>query len=157
MRCFRSSAIVGVVLTVVAARAGGVLHAQDTARGVRIGLRYDPGTKPGIAVLPISGDNGDSIRTILERDFDYSDRLAVIRLTAADGVQLIDRTPSGAPVPFNYALFAKLGAAAALQITPTPRGLHYTLHDIARGQVAKVEEFVLPKPDLSREWRQAVH
>src|SRR5437867_6540189 len=146
MRCFRSSAIVGVVLTVVAARAGGVLHAQDTAKGVRIGLRYDPGTKPGIAVLPISGDYGDSVRAILERDFDYSDRLAVVTLTAADGFLLTGQTPAGTPVQLNYPLFAKLGAAAVLQVTPTPRGLHYTLHDVARAQVAKVEEFALPKP-----------
>src|SRR2546423_2738633 len=148
MHRFRPSVIVGAILTVVAARADrGMLQAQDTARGVRIGLRYDPGTKPGIAVLPFAGDSGDSIRTILERDFDFSDRLTVIRLTATDAVQLIDRTPSGTAVPFNYPLFAKLGAAAALQITPTPRRLHLTLHDIGRAQVAKVDEFALQRPD----------
>src|SRR5207248_9198331 len=116
--------------------------------GVRIGLRYDPGTKPGIAILPISGDFGDSIRAILERDFDSSDRLAVITLGASDGVLLTDRTPSGAPVQLNYPLFGKLGAAAVLQVTPTPRGVHVTLHDISRAQVAKVQEFALPVPQL---------
>lgn len=156
MRCLPSPppGLVIAILTVVLAAP---LQPQDTAKGVRIGLRYDPGTKPGIAVLPIPGDFGDSIRTILERDFDYTDRLAVVTLTAADGRLLTDRTPAGAPVPLNYPLFAKLGAAAVLQVTPTPRGLHFTLHDVASAQVAKVEEFTLPKPELSRDWRQAVH
>lgn len=153
MPAFRMSRFVAIlVATLVAA-----LQAQDTAKGVRIGLRYDPGTKPGVAVLPVSGDFGDSVRTMLERDFDYSDRLAVVTLTAADGFLLTDQTPSGAPVPLNYPLFAKLGAAAVLQITPTSRGLHFTLHDVGRAQVAKVEEFALPQPPLGREWRHTLH
>jgi TolB protein len=137
--------------------AGASARAQDSAKGVRIGLRYDPGTKPGIAVLPIAGPTGDSIRAMLERDFDYSDRLAVVTLTAADGILLTGDTPAGTVVPLNYPLFAKLGAAAVLQVTPTPHGLHATLHDVGSAKVASVEEFVLPKPELSREWRMAVH
>ena len=133
------------------------LGAQDTTKGVRIGLRYDPGTKPGIAVLPISGNVGDSLRAILERDFDYSDRLAVVTLTAADGVLLTGETPAGAPVPMNFPLFTKLGAAAVVQVTPTPRGMHVTLHDVAAAKVASVREFALPQPELGREWRLAVH
>ncbi len=106
------------LLAVVAASAP--LVAQDTAKGVRIGLRYDPGTRPGVAVLPISGAYGDSVRAILERDFDFSDRLAVVTLTAADGFLLTGETPAGAPVPLNYPLFAKVGAAAVVQVTPRP-------------------------------------
>jgi TolB protein len=155
MSFLRSVRVVAILAVVVAVPQQG--SAQDTAKGVRIGLRYDPGTKPGIAVLPISGDVGDSVRAILERDFDYSDRLAVVTLTAADGLLLTSQTAAGAPVPLNYPVFAKLGAAAVLQVTPTPRGLHYTLHDVARAQVAKVEEFVLAKPELGRDWRSAVH
>jgi TolB protein len=44
-----------------------------------------------------------------------------------------------------------------LQVTPTPRGLHFTLHDVGRAQVASVEEFALTAPELSKEWRLAVH
>lgn len=137
--------------------AAVVLRAQDTTKGVRIGLRYDPATKPGVVVLPVSGAVGDSIRAILERDFDYSDRLAVITLTSADGLILTGETPAGAPVPMNFPMFVKLGAAAVVQVTPTARGVHVTLHDVAAAKVASVEEFTLPVPALGREWRLALH
>jgi TolB protein len=149
-----------VLLLAVAALSAMVtpVGAQDTtSKGVRIGLRYDPGTKPGIAVLPIAGVNGDSIRAILERDFDYSDALAVVTLTAADAQLLASGSASGASASLNHALFAKLGAAGVLQVTPTPAGLHVTLHDVGRAQVASVEDFALSPASLSREWRQAVH
>jgi TolB protein len=134
------------------------LQAQDTTtKGVRIGLRYDPASKPGIAILPISGNYGDSVRTILERDFDYSDRLAVVTLSAADGFLPTGETPTGTPIPLNYSLFAKLGAAAVLQVTPTSRGLHVTLHDVGAAKVASIAEFTLPLMQLSKEWRMAVH
>ncbi|HEY8175999.1 MAG TPA: hypothetical protein VIF32_09920 [Gemmatimonadaceae bacterium] len=144
-------------LAVLALVAVAPLFAQDTAKGVRIGLRYDPGTKPGVAVLPVPGNHGDSVRAILERDFDFSDRLAVVTLTAADGYLPTGETPAGTPVPLNYPLFAKLGAAAVLQVTPTPRGLHVTLHDVGRSQVASIEEFPMPPPEQAKEWRLALH
>jgi TolB protein len=131
--------------------------AQDSTRGVRIGLQYDPSTKPGILVLPVSGSYGDSVRAILERDLDYSDRFSVIALSNSDAMQLRGQTPGGGAGTLNYPLFAKLGAAAVLQATPTRDGLHVALHDVGRGQVAKVDEFRLPKPELTREWRHAVH
>jgi len=149
------SILAGVAL---AAAAACIARAQDTTKGVRIGLRYDPSTKPGVLVLPIPGSAGDSIRAILERDLDYSDRLSVIRLTGGEGVLPTDRTPAGAPVPMNYPLFARLGAAAILQITPTAgRGLHLALHDVGRAQVASVDEFTLAPGDNSRDWRLSVH
>ena len=74
---------------------------EDTARGVRIGLRYDPGIKPGVLVLPITGAHGDSIRTIIQRDLDFSDRFSVISLSATDAALFEGRAPSGAPVALN--------------------------------------------------------
>lgn len=134
------------------------IAAQDSTKGVRIGLRYDPSTKPGIAVLPVSGPQGDSIRTILERDFDFSDRLAVITLTSADGELLSAGAPAGTAASLNYPVFAKLGAAAVVQITQTPAGgLHVALHDVGAARVARIDDFTLPKPELSRDWRFAVH
>jgi TolB protein len=134
------------------------LAAQDSTKGVRIGLRYDPSTKPGIAVLPVSGPQGDSIRTILERDFDFSDRLAVITLTSADGALLSGGAPAGTAASLNYPVFAKLGAAAVVQVTSTPDGgLHVALHDVGAARVARIDDYTLPKPELSRDWRFAVH
>jgi TolB protein len=147
------------LMVVIAALAADitVVSAQDTTRGVRIGLRYDPSTKPGIVVMPITGANGDSIRAILERDFDYSDRLAVITLSNEDALALRRAATAGAPPTLNYALANKLGAAAVIQVTPTATGLHVALHDVGRSRVASVEDFALPRQELGRDWRLAVH
>ena len=46
--------------------APAVLRAQDTTTtpGVRLGLSYQTGTKPGVIVLPVVDDDDDSLRTI---------------------------------------------------------------------------------------------
>lgn len=145
-----------ILIPVLGLSVAGQLFAQDTTRGVRIGLRYDASTKPGIVVLPVTGVGGDSIRAILERDFDYSDRLNVVKISASDA-QLIRSESAPGRSAINFALFAKLGAAGVLQATPTAEGLHLALHDVSRSQVADVEDFRLPKPEYSPQWRQAVH
>jgi len=143
---------VGGALVVLAAAAG----AQDSTRGVRIGLRYDPGSKPAVVLLPISGPLADSIRAILERDFDYSDRITVIHVLPEDGSILAGST-SGRASALNYPLFGKLGAAAVIQITPTRSGLHVAVHDVAKAGVASVRDYPLPRDEDSPEWRLAVH
>ena len=148
------SAVAAVVLSVLCATT---LVAQDSTRGVRIGLRYDPGTKPGVIVLPVAGSDGDSIRAILERDFDFSDRINVVALSAADAALLEGRAPSGAPVPMNYDLFARLGAVAVVKVTTTATGLHVALHDVARKAVAHVEDYAVTAIPNSRDWRHRVH
>ncbi|MEX2153504.1 MAG: hypothetical protein WD825_09205 [Gemmatimonadaceae bacterium] len=157
-RISRISRLLAALLAVVVVVPAS---AQDSTRGVRIGLRYDPATKPGIALLPIPGFAGDSVQTILERDFDFSNRLAVVTLMTAEGLLLAGDRPSagaaGGAARLNYPLFAKLGAAAVLQITPIKDGLHVALHEVGRAQVASVEEFRLPTPELGKEWRYAVH
>jgi hypothetical protein len=49
-----------------------VTRAQDTTPpGVRLGLNYAAGTKPGVIVLPVQDIyDDDSLRTIVERDLD---------------------------------------------------------------------------------------
>ena len=83
------------------------LRAQDTTvAGVRIGLVYQ-GARPGVLVLPVDGTAGDSIRAILQRDFQYGDRIDVVALAPS----AIPPLGSGAQKP-NYALFTRLGAVA---------------------------------------------
>ena len=57
-----------------------IARSQDTTatRGVRIGLTYAPGTRPGVFVLPVTGPNADSVKAILMRDLDFGDRVSVI-------------------------------------------------------------------------------
>jgi TolB protein len=127
--------------------------AQDTlAQAVRIGLRYDPGTKPGVLVLRVPGANGDSVRAIIQRDFDYGDRINVV---AADEMGFPDTPTAGRNG--NYPIYARLGAVALVQATPTAAGLHVAVHDVAQAKVARVRDFPLAGAPNSREWRMSVH
>jgi TolB protein len=139
-------------LAVLALAAPLALRAQDTtSRGVRIGLSYDPGTKPGIVVLPVSGAAGDSLGAIVSRDLDLGDRINVIVLdpSAAKGVGR-----SSGP---NWPLLAQLGAAAAVQVTPTPSGVHVAVYDVRKQQTALVRDYPAPPMSNARAWRAAVH
>jgi TolB protein len=127
------------------------LVAQDTTRGVRIGLTYDPGSRPGIVVLPGRGVGADSIRSIVQRDLDFGDRVSVIVLDAS---ALGDATRASAP---NWAVLAKLHAAAAVQITPTAAGLHLAVYNVATQQTALVRDYPAPAMTEARGWRAALH
>src|SRR5712664_2116474 len=94
--------------------------AQDTStidRGVRIGIIYRPGVRPGMVMLPRKGMGLDSVRAIVARDLDYS-----------------DRTSSSA---LNYPLYQALGADFALDITASADTTVGTLHDIAAAGVRR--------------------
>ncbi len=138
------------------ALASGVARAQDTTyRGIFLGGNYDPlRDKVGIAVLPVSGAFGDSVRAIVQRDLDFSDRFTVIPVDSADPSAL---RPGGNGSGLNYPIFARLAASAIVQITVVPAGLHVVLHNVAQAQVVNVTEITLPAPALGRDWRLGVH
>lgn len=132
-----------------------VVSAQDTTRrGVTIGLSYDPASRPGVVVLPVAGPLGDSVRTIFQRDLDYSDRFTIVPIDGSNPSTFRGTTPGA---ELNYPLFARLGAAAVVQLTVSSGSLHVALHSVAKGGVANVEDFALPAPPLSRDWRRAIH
>jgi hypothetical protein len=135
-------------LATVAALLPAPIRAQEPAQGVRIGLTYAPGTRPGLYVLPLRGPHADSIRAIITRDLDFGDRISVI---APDSGAM----PSG---KLNYPLYARLGAAAVLQLTlNTAGGLHTVLHEVAAGRVLNTVDFPLRGVPNSAEWRRSLH
>src|SRR5436190_7249468 len=115
--------------------SGRPAAAQDTSaidRGVRIGIIYRPGVRPGFVLLPRRGGGLDSVRAIIARDLDYSDRFEVITLPGGDSIRLATpgaplRPARGATVPaagggtqgtaLNYPLYQALGADFALDVT----------------------------------------
>ena len=136
----------------VALLVAAPLVAQDTtSRGVRIGLTYDPGTKPGVVVLPVSGARGDSIRAIVQRDLDFGDRVNAIVLDAN-----VAQDAARATGP-NWPLLARLGAAAAVALTPTPSGFHLAVYNVATKQTALVKDYPSAAAPDSRAWRAALH
>lgn len=145
----RFSALIAVSLIA----AASALRAQDTTTtpGVRLGLSYESGTKPGVIVLPVVDDDADSLRTIVQRDLDYSDRFTVVDLDA-NALRKMSPAPGQ---KINFPLFAKFGAALLVRMTPTTQGLHVAAYDVARGQLLQSEHFLFDRRD--RDWRFALH
>jgi TolB protein len=126
------------------------LRAQDTLppadQGVRIGITYTPGVRPGMLVLGGPPDAfQDSVRAILRRDLDFSDRFESISLPGGDTLLLgiagiaDTATPGASGATFvNYGLYAALGAEFAVALTPAPDSgmFHVTLYDVP-GQVER--------------------
>jgi TolB protein len=141
-----------VAVSVIAFPA--LARAQDTTAvpGVRLGLNYQAGTKPGVIVLPVQDEYGDdSLRTIVQRDLDYSDRLTVIAL---DARTLKGLTPAlGGKI--NFPLVGKFGAALLIRMTPTSTGLHVAAYDVAKGELLQSDQFLFDRRD--RDWRFALH
>lgn len=147
--------LAGATLSVVALALPAGVHGQDTTgapQGVRIGLTYAAGVKPGIVVLPVEQVPGDSVRRILERDFDFSDRLTVISLDTGTLAGL--RPQRGR---YNYQLFGRLGAAVIVAAQPIPTGYRVTVHDVGAQQVLRSEDFVVRAERNSPDWRMAIH
>lgn len=143
-----------IAIALVAILATRALGAQDTtSKAVRIGLAYDPTTKPGVMILPVAGVTGDSIRTIIQRDLDFGDRISLVAAESASANAIVIAT-SGAR--FDYAFFAKLGASAVVKLSPTAAGMHVVVHDVTAKRIHQVRDFALPRA-LSADWRLAVH
>ncbi len=122
--------------------AAGSLLAQDTTRadeGVRVGVDYRPGVRPGLVVLP--GAGMDSARAIVRRDLDYSDRFEMI--VVADG-----GTEEGGPV--NYELYKGLGAEFAVELSQAAGGVTARLHDVSAGRLRNQQTVPLPAGPDSR-------
>jgi len=120
-------------------------HAQD---GVRIGLTYSAGTRPGVYILPMRGTLADSVRAILGRDLDYGDRVSVVMADSGTA-------PTGA---LNYPLYARLGAAAVIQLAEQiGGGVNVTLHEVGASRVLQRRAFALEGAPYSPEWRMSLH
>jgi TolB protein len=171
--------MLSVTVTVVLSNLPTVqLSAQDTSaidRGVRIGIIYRPGVRPGLVLLPRAGHGLDSVRAMVARDLDYSDRFEIITLPGGDSIRLASPTSPARPAPsrrssagaataatgggqgsLNYPLYQALGADFALDITGAGDTTVATLHDIAGASIRRAVRAVLPRPG-DAEFRMAVH
>ncbi len=133
--------ILGVVVAVTTARA------QDTTR-VDLRLLYDnPKVRPGLVVLPAVGL--DSVRSIIERDLDQSDRFEMILLPS---VMLLAQ-----PGPLNLAPYRAMSATLALELQLIGGGLVAArLYDVASGLVRMEGTAVLGLAGVG-EARMAIH
>jgi TolB protein len=133
-----------------------------------------------MVVLPGGASTLDSVRAIIARDLDYSDRFELITLPAGDSIRVATAPPpppagargaasaakttagsaghaGAAATGLNYPLYQALGADFAVAIaTPTPDTTVVTVHDVAAGGVRR--EFRAHVPPLRDPgFRLAVH
>lgn len=147
-----ASATLALSIAALTLHASVAAAQQPTPPGVSIGLEYSTGTKPGVLVLPVTGATGDSIRAILMRDFDFSDRMTVIGNADRPG-----ESPVVAGAATNYPLYARLGAVAVVQASLTASGLTVSMHDVTKKAVARTRSFPLAGAPNDPEWRMALH
>jgi len=159
-----------VAATLLSAYPPNRLFAQDTAvvdRGVRVGIIYRPGVRPGMVLLPGRPAVLDSVRAIVARDLDYSDRFEMITLPGGDSLRLSAtasparssgraRTGGGEAAGLNYPLFQALGADFAVALAQAADTTVVTLHDVAAGGVRREVKKRLP-PLTNPDFRLAVH
>jgi TolB protein len=125
-----------VIAAVASTRACGQ---EPTAPppGVRLGLNYPRGTTPKVIVMPIDSTPGDSVRTLIQRDLDYSDRVTPLIL---DDMTLMGMVP-GAGQPYNFSLFANLGAAAIIDAKRSASGYLVSLYDVSTQRKLESRDF----------------
>jgi TolB protein len=150
LACVTALAVLAPLAPVRSTRAA----AQDTSQvkeGVRVGVEYQPGVRPGLVVLP--GAGLDSVRAIIRRDLDFSDRFEMI--TVADAPS--GPGSSGAPArAVNYGIYRALGASFGVELLEAPGGVTVRLHDVSASQVRNQQAFSLP-PATDAGFRLAVH
>jgi len=96
---------------------------------------------PAVVVLQVDTTPGDSIRVIIQRDFDYGDRIQPLIL---DSATLADIWRPG-DRRINFAPLAQTRATLVVSARPTSAGLHVQVYDVARGKLRQEDYFRLPK------------
>jgi TolB protein len=132
-------------LALLASLAAGVTSAaaQDTSQvkdGIRVGLDYNPGVQPGLVVLP--GAGLDSVRAIVGRDLDYTDRFRVIILR--DVATTSEGRGGSEAGGVNYGIYRTLGAEFGVELTETAGAVTVRLHDLNAGKVRNQQSFTIP-------------
>src|ERR1700680_4988280 len=96
---------------------------------------------PGVVVLQVDTTAGDSTRTIIQRDFDYGDRMQPLIL---DSATLDDIWRLGQK-NINFSPLAQTRANFVVRARPTTAGLHVEIFDVPRGRLRQEDYFRLPK------------
>src|SRR6266571_2994138 len=101
---------------------------------------------PAVVVLQVDTSEGDSTRTIIQRDFDYGDRIQPLIL---DSVTLGDIWRPGEK-RINFSPLAQTRATFLVRARPTTAGLHVEVYDVPQGRLRQEDYFRLPKRPPNR-------
>jgi len=143
--------------TIVALMGADRLIAQDTTRvdeGVRVGVDYRPGVRPGLVVLP--GPGLDSVRAIVRRDLDYTDRFEMVTVAEVSSASPPGRGAADEGGGVNYGLYKALGAEFAVELADAGGRVTVRLHDLNAGRIRNQQTVTL-SPSTTSEFRMDVH
>jgi tol-pal system beta propeller repeat protein TolB len=98
-----------------------------------------------VVVLPVDTTEGDSTRTIIQRDFDYGDRIQPLVL---DSITMADVWQPGART-INFAPLAQTRASYVVRAMPTATGLHIEVYDM-KETLRQQANFRLPRVPANR-------
>jgi tol-pal system beta propeller repeat protein TolB len=101
---------------------------------------------PAVVVLQVDTTPGDSTRTIIQRDFDYGDRIQPLIL---DDESLADIWRPG-DKRINFAPLAQTRANFVVRARPTASGLHVEVFDSPRGRLLQEDYFRVPRLPATR-------
>jgi TolB protein len=101
---------------------------------------------PAVVVLQVDTSAGDSTRTIIQRDFDYGDRMQPLILDSAT----LDDIWRPGQKNINFAPLAQTRANFVVRARPTTAGLHVEVYDVPRGRLRQEDYFRLPKLPVHR-------
>jgi TolB protein len=144
-----------LLFTLAVLLSARTVTAQDTTRvdeGVRIGVDYSPGMRPGLVVIP--GTGIDSVRAIVRRDLDYTDRFEMITVADLPRSSTTSRGSADAAAGVNYELYKSLGAQFAVELVQGGGGVTARLHDLAEARLQSQKTVALPS---GAEFRLEVH
>ncbi|UCF21372.1 MAG: PD40 domain-containing protein [Gemmatimonadota bacterium] len=148
---------IACLLSLALSSAAGAQEPQRDSipTDVRVGILYQPAFRPGIVMPAIAASQelrelADSVRSIVLRDLDYSDRFEVMPVGEA--------VPTEGPV--NYSLWDELGAVwlllGAIEGSADGPVLRLTLHDVVFRLLQDVRAYQLPALGQT-DFRLAVH
>jgi tol-pal system beta propeller repeat protein TolB len=101
---------------------------------------------PAVVVLQVDTSPGDSTRTIIQRDFDYGDRIQPLILDSAT----LDDIWRPGQKRINFSPLAQTRANFVVRARPTTAGLHVEVYDVPLGRLRQEDYFRLPKRSTNR-------
>ncbi|HEX6670527.1 MAG TPA: hypothetical protein VF061_13260 [Gemmatimonadales bacterium] len=138
-----------ILLAVLAAAPAAAQDTTTIDQPIRIGVDYAV-NRPGLVVLP--GAGLDSVRAIVRRDLDYTDRFEMLGDFASTGSE----TAGDAAGSVSYGIYKTMGAQLGVELTAAPGGVLARLHDINGQKVRNTQTFALPA-ETDPEYRLEVH
>src|SRR6266550_5090126 len=136
--------LVGVVAILALAPS---MHGQNRKPvGGRLNPQKPLDVPPAVVVLQVDTSSGDSTRTIIQRDFDYGDRIQPLLLDSAT----LDDIWRPGQKRINFSPLAQTRANFVVRARPTTAGLHVEVYDVPLGRLRQEDYFRLPRLGASR-------